>query len=213
MAKATKARKSPVKNSQTAVDRQKKKKATSQSTNSLTNKSRDSYLAALGLYEQALKALQSCEFQNATQKFHKVIDEFPEEKELHERSRLYLRACQRKLQPQFIPESFEEQVYAATLAINAGMQDQALKHLELAGQKEPDSDHIQYMLALTYVNSGEIHVALNHLQQAIELNPDNRFLAQQESSFESLHDNEVFQQVIETPSVTSMDTEESPFSY
>jgi len=83
----------------------------------------------------------------------------------------------------------------------------------LAGQKEPDSDHIQYMLALTYVNSGEIHVALNHLQQAIELNPDNRFLAQQESSFESLHDNEVFQQVIETPSVTSMDTEESPFSY
>ena len=69
---------------------------------------------------------------------------------------------------------------AATLALNAGQQEEALRHLELAVNREPDSDHVQYMLALARAAGGENHIAVSHLQRAIELNPDNRFLARQE---------------------------------
>ena len=160
---------------------------------------RERYLRAVRLYEQALEALQRREFQTAASRFQQVIDEFPEERELHERSRLYVQACERQTQPPPTPETLEEQLYAATLALNAGQQEEALRHLELAVNREPDSDHVQYMLALARAAGGENHIAVSHLQRAIELNPDNRFLARQEPSFGPLQDDEAFQQVLRTP--------------
>ena len=160
---------------------------------------REGYLRAVRLYEQALEALQRREFQTAASRFQQVIDEFPEERELHERSRLYMQACDRQTQPPPMPQTLEEQIYAATLALNAGEQEEALRHLEVAVNREPDSDHVQYMLALARAAGGEPHSAVSHLRRAIELNPDNRLLARQEPSFGPLQDDEAFQQVLRTP--------------
>ena len=163
---------------------------------------RRSYLEAVGLYEQALEALQRRDLTAAAGRFQQVINRFPEERELHARCRLYLQVCERESKPPPAPETFEEQIFAATLALNAGAQDEALQHLEAAMTQDPDSDQVQYMLAVARAASGETSTAVSHLKRAIELNPDNRFLARQEPSFEPLQEDAAFQQAVETPPPT-----------
>jgi hypothetical protein len=53
--------------------------------------------------------------------FESVLRKYPEEKELHERVRLYLNICERQAAPRpAVPETLQERLYAATLAINGG---------------------------------------------------------------------------------------------
>ena len=158
---------------------------------------REKYLAAVRLYEQAIAALQGRSFQKAAANFRQLIEEFPEERELHERCRLYLKVCERESEPQAPPpRTLEERVYAATLALNAGADDEALRHLAAAGDQDPASDHVQYMLAVARAVGGETDAAVEHLRRAIELNPDNRLLAIQEPDFDPLRNEEAFQNAV-----------------
>ena len=177
----------------------KRKRESSATQNAAADARRQSYLEAVGLYEQALEALQRRDLTAAAGRFQQVIDQFPEERELHERCRLYLKVCERESKPPPAPETFEEQIFAATLALNAGAHDEALQHLEVAMTQDPNSDQVQYMLAVARAASGEPSTAVAHLKRAIELNPDNRFLARQEPSFEPLQEDAAFQQAVETP--------------
>ena len=201
--KSTGRRRAPAKTAKAAQKRpaaaRKKKRVASATQNAAAETRRQSYLEAVGLYERALEALQRRDLTAAAARFQQVIDQFPEERELHERSRLYLQVCERRSKPPPAPETLEEQIFAATLALNAGAQDEALQHLEAAMTQEPDSDQVQYMLAVARAASGEPSAAVSHLQRAIELNPDNRFLARQEPSFEPLQENAAFQRAVRTP--------------
>ena len=160
---------------------------------------RKKQLKAVGLYERALEALQRRDLRVAANRFEKVIREFPEERELHERSRRYIEVCQRGRAPTPTPETLEERVYAATLALNEGSEQEALQHLEAALVEAPDSEQVQYMLAVARAAAGDRSTAVTHLHRAIELNPDNRFLARHEASFEALHDHEAFRQMLAAP--------------
>ena len=157
---------------------------------------RKKHLKAVGLYEQALEALQRRELRVAARRFEKVIKDFPEERELHERSRRYLQVCERSTTPAPAPQGLEERVYAATLALNAGSEQEALEHLEAAVSEAPDSEQVQYMLAVARAAAGDETTAVTHLLRAIELNPDNRFLARHEPSFETLQEDEAFKRMI-----------------
>src|SRR5262245_26372769 len=55
---------------------------------------RSTYIEAVALYERGLEALQRHDYQDATDRFESVLRQYPEEKELHERVRLYLNICQ-----------------------------------------------------------------------------------------------------------------------
>ena len=160
---------------------------------------RQKQLKAVGLYERALEALQRRDVKLAAIRFEKVIEEFPEERELHERSRRYLQICERHTALAHAPESLEERVYAATLALNAGSEQEALQHLEAALAEAPDSEQVLYMLAVARAAAGDETSAVTHLYRAIKLNPDNRFLARHEPSFEALKEDEVFQQMLASP--------------
>ncbi|HXH05414.1 MAG TPA: hypothetical protein VNI83_02370, partial [Vicinamibacterales bacterium] len=79
------------------------------------------------MYERAIHALQSRRFDEAAAQFRELLGRFPEERELHDRARLYLRVCERELSttvPE--PRTLEERLVAATVAINAGDHDRAL---------------------------------------------------------------------------------------
>jgi len=160
---------------------------------------RKKHLRAVGLYEQALEALQRRALKVAATRFRKLISAFPEELELHERSRRYLEICERHTAPSPTPTTLEERVYAATLALNAGSETEALQHLEAALAEAPDSEQVQYMLAVAQAAAGDRASAVTHLHRAIELNPDNRFLARHESSFEALQKDDAFQQMLASP--------------
>ena len=160
---------------------------------------REGNLRAIATYERAVKALQQRRYTQAAAHFRKVLDNFPDESELHERSRRYLAACERASQPSPAPETVEDRLFAATLALNSGLQDEALQHLDVCAQERPDSDHVQYMLAVARADAGDLSAAAGHLLRAIELNPDNRFLARNEPSFDRLRDDDAVRRALEMP--------------
>jgi tetratricopeptide (TPR) repeat protein len=144
--------------------------------------------------------LQRHDFTAATGLFESVLRQYPEEKELHERVRLYLNICQRQTTPkESAPQTQEERLYAATLAINGGRYDQALANLRLVRDEDPDNDHALYMLAVAHAQRGEPAEAIAHLERAIALNPENRALAKSDPDLEPLRGDDAFRTALDTP--------------
>ena len=152
----------------------------------------------MALYEQGLHALQQHDYRRAAGILRSVLTTHPEEKELHERVRLYLNVCERQAAPrESTPQSTEERIYAATLAVNAGNYGQALEHLRAVSQEEPENDHALYMLAVVHALRQEPAEAMPCLLRAITLNPENRALARQDPDLENLRREDAFRVAIE----------------
>lgn len=151
------------------------------------------------MYERGLAALQAHEYARAGDLLRSVLTNYPEEKELHERVRLYLNICDRQAAPRAsTPQSAEERVYGATLAVNAGHYDQALQLLRDVAEEDPENDHALYMLAVVQVLRGKADDAVPHLLRAIELNPENRSLARQDPDLEALRQHPTVRTTLET---------------
>jgi tetratricopeptide (TPR) repeat protein len=171
------------------------------STGPVPPKRRESYFEAVALYERGLEALQRHAYREAASLLESVLRQYPEERELHERVRLYLNICQRHaIQREAAPQTIEERLYAATLAINGGQYDQAIVHLRLVRDEDPDNDHAIYMLAVAHAQRLEHAEAVAHLERAIALNSENRALARTDPDLEPLRDDVAFRAALETPS-------------
>ena len=158
------------------------------------------YVEAVALYERGLEALQRHEYRAATDLLESVLRVYPEEKELHERVKLYLYIYQRQATPREpSPQTIEERLYASTLAVNGGRYDEAIVHLRLVRDEDPDNEHALYMLAVAHAQRGEHAEAIAHLERAIALNPENRGLARRDADLEPLRDDEAFRAALEAP--------------
>jgi tetratricopeptide (TPR) repeat protein len=173
---------------------------------------RSTYFEAVALYERGLAALQRHAYAEAANLLESVLRQYPEEKELHERVRLYLNICERQAtQRQAAPQTIDERLYAATLAINGGQYDQAIAHLRLVRDEDPDNDHAIYMLAVAHAQRDEHAEAVAHLERAIALNPENRALARNDPDLEPLHDDEAFRAALEAPPILRSAGAKRPF--
>ena len=144
---------------------------------------------AVALYQEGLTALQAHEFSQAAALLKAVLSRYPEERELHDRVRVYLNICDRHLAPRpASPSTPDERVFAATLAINAGNYQEALEHLRAASAEAPEHDQALYMLASVLALRDEIEEAVPLLLRAIDLNPDNRSLARHDPDFGALRE-------------------------
>ncbi len=158
------------------------------------------FYEAVAVYERGVQALQRHDFQAAAAFFRTVLERYPEERELLERARLYLRVCERETSRQpTTPKTPAERVYAATVALNSGDHAGALDHLQRALAEDPDSDHAHYIMSVALGMRGRMDEALDHLRQAIALNPENRGLARQDPDLESIRDQDGFKAVLDTP--------------
>jgi tetratricopeptide (TPR) repeat protein len=159
---------------------------------------RTTYIEAVALYEQGLDALQHHDYSTAAARFESVLAQYPEEKELHERVRLYLNVCRRHATTLTTdPQTVEERLFAATLAINGGKYDEALNLLRLVRDEDPDNDHALYMLAVAHAQRGEHAEAIAHLERAIAINPENRALARRDADLETLREDESFRTTLD----------------
>ena len=156
------------------------------------------------MYETGVRALQRHDYEGAASQFRAIIARYPDERELQERSQLYLRVCERETarRPP-APQTPQERVYAATVSLNAGDTAAALDHLRRALQDAPDSDHAHYIMSVALVSKGDAGQALDHLRQAIALNPDNRSLALQDPDLEAVRGVGTFQELLEAPAGTA----------
>lgn len=164
---------------------------------------RDAFVAAVALYERGVETLQRHDYLTAAARFREVLESHPEERELHERARLYLRICERELAPKAsAPQTLEEKVFAATIALNAGHDDEAYALLTKAAAEAPDNGHVRYMLAAVLARRDACDDAIAQLRRATELDPDNRHLARRDADFEVLHEDERFLRITDPPPAT-----------
>jgi tetratricopeptide (TPR) repeat protein len=172
---------------------------------------RPTYIEAVSLYERGLQALQRREYVEAGTLLRAVLSSYPEEKELHERVRLYINVCERQSAPrEAAPRNAGESVYAATLAINAGKFDTAVEHLRAVTAEDPANDHVCYMLAVAHALRGDLDDAVRHLLRAIELNPENRAIARQDRDLENLRLQEAFRAATDPVSIPRPDRRRQP---
>jgi tetratricopeptide (TPR) repeat protein len=158
------------------------------------------FYEAVAIYERGVQALQKHDFGAAAGFFRTVLERYPEERELLERARLYLRVCERETSRQ--PPTAKtpaELVYAATVALNSGDHSGALDHLQRALGEDPHSDHAHYIMAVALGMRNRGDEAIEHLQQAIALNPENRGLAKQDPDLDILRDHSRFGDALNTP--------------
>ena len=161
---------------------------------------RSTYVEAVALYERGLDSLQRHDYHRAVGLFESVLRQYPEEKELHERVRLYLNICQRQTTREDpAPQTIDERLFASTIAVNGGRYDEAISHLRLVRDEDPDNDHALYMLAVAHAQRGEHAEAIAHLERAIAMNPENRGLARHDPDLEPLRGDESFRAALEIP--------------
>jgi tetratricopeptide (TPR) repeat protein len=167
---------------------------------------RSTYVEAVALYQAAMEALQGRDFLRAADLLREVLQSFPDEKELLERTRVYLSFCERQVHPPSAePQSIDERLYAATLALNAGEIDRALRYLNQVVEREPEHDRALYLLATAHAERGERDLALPYLKRAIEANPDNRALARSDPDLQTLRGDAAFVTLLETPAASRGD--------
>jgi len=161
---------------------------------------RSTYVDAVALYEQGLERLQRHDYSGAADRLESVLRQYPDEKELHERVRLYLNICRKQAaNNQAVPQTVDERLYASTIALNGGRYDEAISHLRLVRDEDPDNDHALYMLAVAHAQRGELAEAVAHVERAIALNPENRAMARTDPDLDPLRGDEAFTAALETP--------------
>jgi tetratricopeptide (TPR) repeat protein len=157
-----------------------------------------SHLEAVALYERGVESLQRRAFELAAATFRDILGRYPEEREIHERARLYLKVCEREMiAAPSGPRTPEERLLSATVALNAGDYDGAMALLRDVQAADSENDHAEYMLAVIAAARADETNALEHLRRAIELNPENRALARQDGDFETLRASDAFRTLVE----------------
>lgn len=158
------------------------------------------YAKAVALYEKGLKALQRHRYDAASTAFRQLFELYPDERELHERARLYIAVCERATGPRAKPpKGADERILAATFALNRHDVDDALALLRTAAATDSSNDHVQYMLALAHAQRADANTAGRHLSKAIALNPRNRLNAKHEPDFDPIRGSQPFLDAIKTP--------------
>ena len=147
-------------------------------------------------FDRGVGALQKKKFDEAERNFLDLILKYPDEKELVDRSRVYLAICERKkqaAQPAMTePEDF---YYAAVVEKNRGNVSEAIEHLKRAAKKN-GGGRVDFMLACCYAQTGDSAVSLAHLKKAIEEDQQHRILARHDRDFDPLRESPEFQELL-----------------
>jgi tetratricopeptide (TPR) repeat protein len=153
---------------------------------------------AVALFEATMESMQRHEYADAATGFRTLVDRFPAERALLDRSRVYLDLCERELRKRpAAPRTIEERLTAATAALNNGdlARAEGLVHSVLGD--DPRQDLALYILAAIEARRGRAEAALGRLREAIALSPEAGAQARFDSDFESLFTNETFRSLTE----------------
>ena len=147
-------------------------------------------------FDRGVAALMKKRIEEAERNFLDLIQKYPDEKELVDRSRVYLAVCERQKKgarpPLTEPEDF---YYAAVFEKNRGNVLEAIEHLKRAARKN-GGGRVDFLLACCYAQNGETGTALEHLKKAIEEDQRHRFLARHDRDFDPVRDIPEFQEIL-----------------
>ena len=155
---------------------------------------------AVDQFQRGMQGLQRHQYQLAAAAFRSVLKDFPDERALLDRARVYLDLCERELRrAPANPQTAEERLTSATAALNDGDDDRAEYLAKSVLNQEPDHDLALYLLAAVDARRGNAESALARLRQAIAISPEVSAQARHDSDFDALHDLPEFRELTETP--------------
>jgi len=149
------------------------------------------------IFEKAVDLFHKRDLEGAAKRFEELIAEHPDEKDLLDRSKVYLAACRngKKSRPA-LPGPPEEVFHAAVFEKNRGNIPKALELLKkIAGTRDEDG-RIHYLAACCHAIAGDAEQALTHLKKAIHADPQNRIQARLEADLASLRTNPGFVELL-----------------
>lgn len=157
--------------------------------------------ALLDLYERGIKALYSRNYQQAMDLFERLIEHYPEEIELTDRARNFIKIClsQGATRKQHQPKTAEEMFDVGVMEHNKANFQRAIEYFQAALETDPKGDYIHYALAASYAQAGDLDLAIQSLQKSIQLNQENKFLARNDPDFEPIRITKEFAAVVEAP--------------
>ena len=151
--------------------------------------------AALEEYEKGIRLLQQKDYSKAILRFESVINDFPGEAALGDRSRTYLSIAKGEgggRKPQIDSKEPEKAYEIGVYLLNDGQFTEALKHLERAAEHDGSNEGVLIALASAQLQSGDRAAALSTLDRALEGQPDTRYRVRGMSDFQSLAQDEDF---------------------
>lgn len=153
---------------------------------------------ALSAFEAAVTALQRHDYRKALVQFERVISEFPGERALLDRARVYATLCGRELHRAGLPPpgTLEERLTAATAALNNDEDSRAEQLLELVLAEAPNHELGYYLLAVVHARRGATGAAIDALGRAIAISPDVRAQARHDVDFEFLRGTDGFERLM-----------------
>jgi len=147
-----------------------------------------------------MQALQRHQYGQAAGFFRSVITQFPAERALLERSRVYLAICERELERwPAEPQTVEERVTAATAALNNGEEVRAERLARAVLADDPRHDLALYLLAAIEARRGAVDAALSYLRKAIDVSPEASAQARHDPDFEGLRQTDAFRELTAPP--------------
>ena len=156
--------------------------------------------AAVDQFRRGMESLQRHQYQQAASAFRSMLKDFPDERALLDRARVYLDLCERELRrAPANPQTSEERLTSATAALNDGDDARAEYLAKSVLNQQPDHDLALYLLAAVEARRGNAESALSKLRQAIAISPEVSAQARHDSDFEALHDLPEFRELTEQP--------------
>jgi len=159
---------------------------------------------ALAVFQEAMTALQRHAYRNAAEGFRTLLNRFPAERALLDRTRVYLALCERELarQPP-APRTVEERLTAATAALNNDDDAVAERLVKTVLSEDERHDLALYLMAAVEARRGDADAAMSFLSRAVTVSPEVRAQARHDADFEILRSSDAFQNLIDPPSQMS----------
>lgn len=155
---------------------------------------------AVARFDEAMRALQQHSYAEAARRFQEVLDEFPGERGLRDRSQVYLDLCERELhrRPAALT-SIEERLTAATAALNDDDDERAEELAKGVLAEQPRQDLALYIIAAVAARRGNRDAAIEWLSRAIAVSPELSAQVRHDADFAELRKMDAFHRVLEMP--------------
>lgn len=154
---------------------------------------KDTYEKVLDTYGQAVRAFRKGDIAKAKELFKNFLEKHNAEKELVDRSQMYLTLCENRGKKESVSlKTFQDHYEYGIYRLNQGDHDEAIKLFEKAKDQKPKEGKISYLMALAYCQMGKTEKSLSNLKEAVQKDNFLGTLAQNESGFEPLWEDKKF---------------------
>ncbi len=185
-----KAKRSPTKNKQKTLKNAKK--------SFLQTKQSELYQKALKEFGRAVHELNRRGFADAKARLLEIIKKYPQEQELAENARTYIRICDQHLERRSPrPKELDDFYNHGIMQLNNENFKEALKYFDKAISFDSKSEKVLYAKAAALALNGNKEEAVSSLRAAIKYEPQNRIRAKVDPDFDSLRTDSEFNEMIE----------------